>query len=89
MFKQLSEVKFKKRAKQVELCGSKYFSIIDGLLFRRYSESDLFVVPESMVNSIIRLSHDDLGHVGTEKIIRSILNHYWFSCLKLKVQQYI
>jgi len=89
MYKQLTDVKLKELAENVELRGSKYFTIIDGLLFRNYKDKNLFVVPESMVNSVIRMNHDDMGHVGVEKTMHGILSHYWFPCLKLKVRQYI
>jgi len=89
MYKQLTDVKLKELAENVELRGSKYFTIIDGILFRNYKDKNLFVIPESMVNSVIRMNHDDTGHVGVEKTMHGILSHYWFPCLKLKVRQYI
>jgi len=78
----------KELAENVELRGSKYFTIIDGLLFRNYKDKNLFVIPESMVNSVIRMNHN-MGHVDVKKTMHGILSHYWFPCLKLKVRQYI
>lgn len=89
MYRQLTDPKLKELAEHVELRGSKCFSIIDGLLFRRHHDRDLFVVPDSMINSIIRIHHDDMGHVGASKTAHGILSHYWFPCLKLRVKQYI
>lgn len=63
--------------------------MIDGLLFRVYNGKQLFVIPENMVNNIIRIYHDDLGHVGIDKTVYGILGHYWFPCLKMKVREYI
>lgn len=42
-----------------------------------------------MTNSIIRLYYDDIGHVGVEKAMVGISDHYWFPNLKFKVKQYI
>jgi len=84
MYKQLTDTKLKELAESVELRGNKYFTLIDGLLFRNCKEKTLYVVPESMINSVIRLNHDDMGHVGVEKTIYSILSHYWFPCLPRK-----
>ncbi|NEV49188.1 hypothetical protein EUZ93_01530 [Wolbachia pipientis] len=84
MYKQLSDIKLKELTENIELRGSKHFTIINGLLFRNYKDRNLFVIPESMINNIIKMNHDDLGHVGAEKTIYSILNHYWFPCLRLK-----
>lgn len=89
MYKQLTDMKLKEITKNVELKESKYFVLIDSLLFRKYKNKDLFVVPESMVNTIIRLNHDEIRHVDVEKTIYGITSHYWFPCLKLKVRQYI
>jgi hypothetical protein len=89
MYKQLMDTKLKELADDIELKGSKQFTLINGLLFRIYKDRSLFVVPDSMINNVIRIHHDDSGHVGIEKTIFSILTHYWFPCLKLKVRQYI
>lgn len=89
MYRQLTDTKLKEIAEQVELHGSKKFSLIDGLLFRNYKNKDLFVVPETMVNNLIRLYHDEVGHVGVDKTMYGILDHYWFPNLKLKIKQYI
>jgi len=87
MYRQLSDPKLKEIAERVELLGSKNFAIIEG--FRKHRERELFVVPESMVSSIIRIYHDDTGHVGVEKTVQGITDHYWFPNLKYKVKQYI
>lgn len=89
MYKQLMDVKLKEIAERVKTHGSKYFTLVDGLLFKRYRDKNLFVVPESMVNGVIRMHHDDMGHVGAEKTVHSILSYYWFLCLKQKIRQYI
>lgn len=89
MYRQLSDCKLKEIAEKTELHGSDHFVIIDGLLFRNYKERKLFVVPEDMVNNVLRIHHNDMGHVGWEKTAYGILGHYWFPCVKLKVRKYI
>lgn len=42
-----------------------------------------------MINNVIRIFHDELGHVGIDKTIHGILEHYWFAGMKIKVRQYI
>lgn len=68
---------------------NKYFTLTNGLLFRVYRDKHLFVVPENMVNNIIRIYHDETGHVGLEKTLYGILEHYWFPGMKLRVREYI
>lgn len=89
MYKQLTDPKIRKIAEDLEANDHKYFVLIEGLVFRKYRDKNLFVVPENMVYSVIRIYHDDMGHVGVDKTIHGILGHYWFPCLKLSVKQYI
>lgn len=89
LYKQLADSKLIDLAEEVELKGSTNFTLIDGLLFRICKENNLFVVPEGMINNVIRIYHDDMGHVGIDKTIRGILGHYWFPNLKIKTRQYI
>lgn len=89
MYKQLTDTKLREIAERVETHGNKHFMLVDGLLFRRYRDRDLFMVSESMVNGMIRMHHDDMGHIGIEKTVYSVLGYYWFSCLKQKIRLYI
>lgn len=89
LYKQLTDPKIKEIAEMIEIKGSKYFTLIDGIVFRILKEKHLFVVPEQMINNVIRIYHDDMGHVGRDKTIKGIMEHYWFPCLKMKVCQYI
>lgn len=89
MFKQLSDKDLKKLAESIEMKGNKNFTLINGIIFRIYNERTLFVVPETMIGNIIRIYHDEMGHVGVEKTAKGILGHYWFPCLKQKVREHI
>lgn len=89
MYKQLADPKIKEIAEDLETKDHKYFALIEGLVFRKYQDKHLFVVPENMVYSVIRIYHDDMGHVGIDKTIHGIVGHYWFPCLKLRVKSYI
>lgn len=42
-----------------------------------------------MINNIIRIYHDEVGHVGIDKTMQGILNMYWFPCMKQHVTEYI
>jgi len=89
MYKQLMDAKIKEIAENIETKGSDYFTLIDGLVFRMYKEKPLFVVPENMISNVIRIYHDEAGHVGLDKTMHSILIHYWFPCMKLKIKEHI
>lgn len=89
LYKQLADTKIKEIAIDLEHRNNKYFASVDGLVFRNYKDRQLFVVPDNMVNNIIRIHHDKMGHIGIDKTIQSILKHYWFACMKVRVKQYL
>lgn len=65
LYKQLMDSKIKEIAEIVELKGNEDFTLIDGLVFRLYHDKPLFVVPENMVQNIIRIYHDDIAQMIT------------------------
>lgn len=89
VIRQLSDPKVKALAEQLEMQDNDKFILQDGLVYRTYKEKKLFYLPESMVNNVIRIYHDESGHVGTEKTVNGILNYYWFPCLRFKVKEHI
>ena len=46
-------------------------------------------VPESIITNVIRTCHDDLGHVGFDKVVQKITTVYWFPKLRERVKEHI
>lgn len=68
----------------------KYYELRDGLVYRKdRNKKLLFYIPRSMELNVIRTCHDDLGHVGIDKVIDNITKVYWFPQMKSKVKEYI
>jgi len=68
----------------------KYYELRDGLVYRKDKNKKLlFYVPRSMESNVIRTCHDDLGHVGIDKVIENITSVYWFPRMCEKVREYI
>lgn len=65
----------------------KLYELRDGLVYRRNRDGKLlFYVPQALENNVIRTCHDDLGHLGPDKVIERIHQVYWFPCVKDKVK---
>ncbi|KAK9679230.1 hypothetical protein QE152_g40178 [Popillia japonica] len=64
-YKQNMDSTIKQLARRLENEEDKLFELRDGLVYRKNKRTGelLFYVPESMEASILRSSHDDLGHV--------------------------
>lgn len=68
----------------------KFYELRDGLVYRKSKNKKLlFYVPECMESNVIRTCHDDLGHLGVDKVVDNITKVYWFPNLREKVRNYI
>ena len=70
------------------------FEIYDGILyFVKETRDGTFnynlVVPESLVNKALEVSHDLQGHFGQHKTIYQAMNKFYFPNLKSRVSRYI
>lgn len=68
----------------------KYYELRNGLVYRKDKNKRLlFYVPRSIESNVIRTCHDDLGHVGIDKIVENIARVYWFPWMRERVREYI
>lgn len=75
---------------ELERGEMKHYELRDGLVYRKYKNKKLlFYVPPTMENNVIRTCHDDLGHVGTDKVFDNIIKIYWFPRMRDKIKEYI
>lgn len=62
---------------ELEKGDVKYYELRDGLVYRKDKQKRLlFFVPRSMESNVIRTCHDDLAHVGIDKVINNITKVY-------------
>ncbi|CAL1671939.1 unnamed protein product [Lasius platythorax] len=87
-FRQLQDPKLKNLSGRLELIEDDKYEIIDGLVFKKCADKPRFVIPNAMINNIIRYYHDNMAHCGLEKNIKGITN-YWFPSFKKKVRNYL
>lgn len=69
--------------------SDKNFELREGLVYRKEKGRLLFYVPQSMENNVIRSCHDDMAHVGVQKVIENVRRIYWFPDMKLKIHNYV
>lgn len=75
--------------KQLEVNDSKMFELRNGLVYRKDKNCLLFYVPKTMQSNVIRVCHDEIGHVGLDKTIEVIRRSYWFPNMRENVKEYI
>lgn len=57
--------------------------------FRKENGKCLFYVPKSMRSKVLRTCHDDVGHVGVEKVKELVMRSYWFPNMKQTIRDYV
>lgn len=88
--KQDNDLEIRKIRDRLETGDDKFFELRDGLVYRKIGRGKLlFYVPKAMEDNVIRTCHDDLGHVGRDKVVKSITDAYWFPKIGEKVKTYI
>lgn len=66
------------------------FEMHNGLVYRRMKQGHLALyVPAEMETAVIRLLHEKIGHLSTDKCYDQIRLHYWFPSMRRKIQGYI
>ena len=65
------------------------YELLNGVVYKKDKEKLLFYVPNSMISNVIRKYHDEMSHIGCEKVIEIIRRTYWFPKMKDVVKEYI
>lgn len=88
-YKQLQDAGIKEIANKLEFENHDKFQLIDGLVYRKGIDRPRFYVPESMLNNIFKIYHDEVAHCGVEKTFQGIYGNYWFPLMRKKIREYV
>lgn len=61
----------------------------EGLLFRKNSQRCQLVLPELYHSTVLRLLHNDMGHVGNEKVLALIRDRFYWPYMKRDIEAYV
>lgn len=68
-YRQLQDSNLNVIAQGIAETDNDKFKLIDGLIYKKSPDKPRFVVPELMVNNIIRVYHDNMTHCGFKKTL--------------------
>lgn len=88
-FRQLNDPRIKEISENLEYKDDDKFDMINGLIYKKDGENRKFVVPESMVNSVLRAHHDNMDDCALEKTVQGISQRYWFPGLRKRITDYL
>jgi len=88
-FRQLADPRIKEFVQELEIRNSDKFELIDGLLYKKESDTLKFVIPSSMIVNVIRAHHDEMAHCGAEKTYEAIKVNYWFPHMRKTIYNFV
>lgn len=75
---------------RLERCQDAIYDMRNGVLYRKSQDGTLlFCVPEDMENHVLYRYHDEMGHVGIDKMTELISKSYWFPNIRRKSRDHI
>lgn len=73
----------------LEMGDSKFYEMRNGVVYKKLEKIVLFYVPEVMESQVLFKYHNELGHLGVNKVVDLIGKSYWFPNIKTKVETHI
>lgn len=68
----------------LELRENTHYEMRNGIVYKKRDSDLLFYVPESMERHVLYKYHDEMGHLGVDKVVQTIGKSYWFPGMKKK-----
>lgn len=63
--------------------------IENGLLYRRTTHQKQLVLPAEFKKKVLKHLHDDMGHVGTERVIHLARERFYWPHMKMDIEHYV
>lgn len=63
--------------------------VVDGILYRQTGQHKQLVLPQKLKPVVLKNLHDDMGHVGTEKVIHLARERFYWPFMQQEVEEYV
>ena len=67
----------------------KNLQIEEGLLYRKTSQRRQFVLPAQFKSMVLHQLHNDMGHVGVERVLNLVRDRFYWPYMKRDVEDYV
>lgn len=61
----------------------------EGLLYRKTNHRSQLVLPVKFKQSVLKQLHNDMGHVGTERVLDLARNRFYWPFMKKEIEHYV
>jgi len=75
-------------SQKLESAEDPNYELRNGLVYKKQGTDLLFVVPELMIRHVLYRYHDEMGHVGSGKMIDAIRRTYWFPRIRERCEEH-
>lgn len=66
------------------------YTLQNGVVFHKSGDGRLqFYVPDELIDNVIRVSHEKIGHFGVDKCCEQLRKNYWFPRMRNRVENFI
>lgn len=65
------------------------YEMRNGVIYRKMKDNLVFYVPEAMEGQVLFNYHNEMGHMGVDKVTDIISKSYWFPNVRKKVKDHI
>lgn len=76
-------------ARKLESREDQQYELRNGLVYKKHNANLLFLVPEQMEKHVLLRYHNEMGHVGSGKMIDAIRRTYWFFRFREKCEGHV
>jgi len=89
MVLQSKDAEIKQIAIKLETTEDSQYELRNGLVYKKQGNKLLFLVPVAMEQHVLFRYHNEMGHVGINKMMENIRTTYWFPNIKEKCERHV
>lgn len=61
----------------------------NGLLYRKTEHNKQLVLPKQLRPMVLKSLHDDMGHVGSDKVVHLAREHFYWPYMQQDIEDYV
>lgn len=81
--------KIREIANRLEVGEDPQYELRNGLVYKKHGGSLLFLVPGEMEKHVLFRYHNEMGHVGVNKMSEIIRRTYWFPRIRERCEDHV
>lgn len=85
----IRDSKIREIANRLEIREDPQYELCNELVYKKHENNLLFLVLEGMEKHVLFRNHNEMDHVGINKMIEIIRRTYWFSWIREQCEDHV